>query len=76
MSVSSECDFVQADSTHSKYMKCFTNPICQFTLEIASTWLPLVNKELRKYHAGLIHSSYVLLNSVCSTHIFHEGCYQ
>jgi len=50
MSVSSGGDFVQADSTHSKYMKSFTNPVCQVSLEIASTWRPLVNMELSKYH--------------------------
>jgi len=50
MSVSSIGDFVQDDSTHSKYMKSFTNPIYQFSLEIASTWLPLVNMELSEYH--------------------------
>jgi len=50
MSVSSEGDFVQADSTHSKYMKSFINPIYQSSLEIAYTWLPLVNMELSKYH--------------------------
>jgi hypothetical protein len=50
MSVSSDGDFAQADSTHSKYMKSLTNPIHQFSLEIAFTWLPLVNMELSKYH--------------------------
>lgn len=48
--LSSEGDFVHADSTHSKYMKSLTNPIHQFSLETASTWLPLVNMELSKYH--------------------------